>query len=423
MKYIDEINISCGPSGELRYPSYSFHDACYDESGKLVKDGGRTGWPYRGALQCYGDLAVKDFQAKMAVKYGTAEKLKAAWGSYAANIPVKSTVWANFISLPNKGTDHGYLDKKIFKADQFFLSGDYYKTQYGRELIQWYNQTLLDHGQRMLVTAKLAFGGAKFKNIHLGFKIPGIHWQMGTLNPSDQPVAPRAAEIAAGLIRPSANFAATFDLNAEMDTNGHGYANILSLGKDGERSINVHFTCLEMGNKKSGGAEDTPNQYSLASALVGWLATEAYKQGVTIKGENALNGGLQWAGDWVDDWDRMNWDMERYPFAGLTILRISDVTTAVNSKLGKTVGKNCYEQMIKTYRSYSAINEPTTIYFKATRKTGAYMLKPLGTAGLAASYKMTYDGKYQGGYWWKVTINAPACFKFNVANSTGVIEA
>jgi beta-amylase len=76
VKYIDEVNISCGPSGEFRYPSYSNHDSCYDEPGKIVKNGGRTGWPYRGALQCYGDLALKDFQTKMSAKYGNTEKQK-----------------------------------------------------------------------------------------------------------------------------------------------------------------------------------------------------------------------------------------------------------------------------------------------------------------------------------------------------------
>ena len=42
-----EINISCGPTGELRYPSYDGHD------------NGR--YPNRGRMQCFSNLAEVDF--------------------------------------------------------------------------------------------------------------------------------------------------------------------------------------------------------------------------------------------------------------------------------------------------------------------------------------------------------------------------
>ena len=45
---IAEVNISLGPAGELRYPSYNSHDQ-------------NTDYPTRGALQCYSRLAVQSF--------------------------------------------------------------------------------------------------------------------------------------------------------------------------------------------------------------------------------------------------------------------------------------------------------------------------------------------------------------------------
>lgn len=53
---IDEVNISMGPAGELRYPSYNSHDT-------------GTGYPTRGAFQAYGTRAVADFQQWSLAKY------------------------------------------------------------------------------------------------------------------------------------------------------------------------------------------------------------------------------------------------------------------------------------------------------------------------------------------------------------------
>ena len=47
LQHFQEINISCGPTGELRYPSYNSHD------------GGK--YPNRGRMQCYSDPAIQDY--------------------------------------------------------------------------------------------------------------------------------------------------------------------------------------------------------------------------------------------------------------------------------------------------------------------------------------------------------------------------
>ncbi len=316
---IDEINISLGPSGELRYPSYNQHDYLYDPSTKTgfweyitpegtAWRGDRTNWPHRGAMQNYGELALEDFQYQMGVKYSNITNLKMAWGKYADGVESFDQ-----ITMPNSGTAFVFPDGAVFKAEDFFQSGDYYKTQYGRDLIEWYNQSLINHGDRMIDTAAAAFYDAPFNQIELGIKIPGIHWQMGSLG-EDQATAPRAAEIAAGLISISSDFINSFDLGFEADTNGHGYEKIISNLKNQGREVALHFTCLEMGNGNGNYIEMTdpanpdatiwlPNaqtptgEHSLARALVGWVAMEAFSQDVIIKGENALAGNLPWAGE------------------------------------------------------------------------------------------------------------------------------
>jgi beta-amylase len=361
---IDEIIIGCGPAGELRYPSYNGHDWIYDRNtasgfwekpdgeGKILLRGDRTNWPHRGAVQWYGTLPLQDFRAAMGRKYCyNLQKLKKAWGSYGEQLNDFCD-----IEFPGSGTDHGYPDAKVFKADALFASGDYYRTQYGRDLIEWYQHSLLEHGKRMIRLAKRVLKGRNFSRIPIGVKIPGIHWQIGTLG-GGQPVAPRAAEIAAGMIHPGKNFASGFDLNAAAEANGHGYAGIIGICKAPGRKINLHFTCLEMGDGEAGGMGETPKQYSLAKTLVGWVACEAARQGVVIKGENALSGGLAWTnedfpGDWTDAWDHINEALERYPYSGITILRISDVTTVRNPQNGKTVGKDCYRELIERFISY-----------------------------------------------------------------------
>lgn len=429
---LDEINISCGPAGELRYPSYNSHDWIFaaptsnelwqtqDAKGNIVLRGDRTNWPHRGAVQWYGKLPLQDFRRKMKTKYHSLGRLKTAWGADAQGLKDFEA-----IQFPDQGTDHGYPDGRNFRADQLFLSGAYYKTQYGRDLIAWYNQALVDHGSLMLGLAHRVFSGPNFRQVPLGFKVPGIHWQMGTLGRA-QPVAPRAAEIATGILGPSPNFAQGFDLDSERNTKGHGYQNIISLGKALNRKINLHFTCLEMGNNETGGMGETPNQYSLAKALVGWVAMEAYRQGVSIKGENALSAGLPWTnedfpGAWVDAWDHIDQALERYPYAGITILRLTDVTTATNPTNGKAVGQACYQELIAKFKQHSVVEDELTVYYQGPGdKLGKAYSLYAWIDGERIEYPMRFDGAYRNGYWWKVTLKAPNYFSFSISEQPAI---
>ncbi len=287
-RFIAEINVSCGPSGELRYPSYNAHDI-------------GTDCPNRGALQCYGPLAVADFRSKMLGKYGSLTALNRAWG----------------IAMTSESEINPPSD-----APGFFELGDYVGTAYGRDLLAWYNQSLIDHGRLMFGLAREAFGGP-LARVPVGMKIPGVHWRMV------DPRHPRVAEMCAGLVPTNIDF--------QSDSTVHGYAPILALfhelDTDSRRAV-LHFTCLEMGN------EDYFPTYSQAENLVFWIAAGARARGITIMGENA--DAARVACD--RGWDRIGNAFRYAPYTGLTVLRIVQVT-------GNAPGQARYKSFIQTFKS------------------------------------------------------------------------
>lgn len=267
----DEINISLGPSGELRYPSYNMHD--------------RGAYPNRGTLQCYSRLAVEDFRKKMHEKYRAIENLNNAWSINLKNF--------NEIFPPNN-------------PDYFFDNNDYKNTQYGQDLTEWYNEALIRHGKKILKTAVSVFKAGSFSNIKIGFKIPGIHWQISN------PQSPRMAEITAGLISSV----------PEYIKGGEGYKYLMAniIPKELKSKITLHFTCLEMGNKYCG---DAVTDYSRAQDLVFWLSDAANDLKVTIKGENALSNTLN---DGCS-WSNIDYVLANSYYEGITFLRLTNVAS------------------------------------------------------------------------------------------------
>ncbi|MGR8931419.1 MAG: family 14 glycosylhydrolase [Gammaproteobacteria bacterium] len=310
-----EINVSLGPSGELRYPSYNSHDS-------------GSGYPTRGALQAYSRLAVQDFRQKMLDKYGSLSGLNQAWGINLTH--------ASEIRPPDN-------------ADYFFRHGDYRNIRYGKDFVDWYNQSLVDHGKAMLSIAIDTLGNG-FPSAKIGYKIPGVHWAMG--NPS----YPHAAEVAAGLIQTSVDFNA--------DDTGHGYRKVVGLAKAFQnkgRDIVLHFTCLEMSN------EDTAPEYSQAKALVFWVAQEAQRQGVAIKGENALASGV--TNDY--GWDNIDNAFKFAAYSGLTTLRMGEVASGI--------GQARYTSLINRYRGTGA-GFPS-LYIRGTQNQwGATPMVKIGSA-------------------------------------------
>ncbi len=285
-QHILEINISCGPAGELRYPSYNGHDGTF------------AGYPNRGALQCYGRLAKEDFRRWVIKKYGTIERVNAAWGTRLMDPSQIDTP-----SDPN-----GFFGRK-----------DYLNITYGKDLTTWLNGSLIGHGRRMIQTAQDTFDQA-MKGVDIGIKIPGVHWRMS------DPNMPRAAEVNAGLIPTS------IDLDAEATA--HGYQPILSSAagfQGAAHRVVLHFTCLEMPNNSS------PPAFSLAETLVFWVGKGAAAQGIPIKGENALPVASD------DGWNHIENVFTWSPYEGLTVLRIPDVTD-------NPLGRGRYGQFIKKFR-------------------------------------------------------------------------
>lgn len=347
---LSEINVSLGPAGELRYPSYNSHDS-------------GAGYPSRGALQAYSPLAVASFRAAAVAKYGTLAAINTAWGS--------SLTSTSQIGPPSN-------------AGSFFTSGDYKNITYGKDFIDWYNQSLITHGKTMLDAVSSALG-TSFGNAPLGYKIPGVHWAM--TNPS----YPRAAEVAAGLVQTSV------DMNA--DATGHGYTKVVNLAKQvsTSRQVILHFTCLEMSNQYTSPA------YSGAQDLVFWVAQHAAAKGVAIKGENALSGGVATSAGW----DNIVNAFDYAPYVGLTVLRVGDVASGL--------GMSRYASFIARYR------QQVTVHYAEPASASGYSVHPWN--GLSGDRAMTYEGYLNGRHWWKVTISGIPTFNFNFVSSGGAWDS
>ncbi|BDC99855.1 family 14 glycosylhydrolase [Persicobacter psychrovividus] len=262
-----EINISLGPAGELRYPSYNAHDW--------------GDYPNRGTLQCYSKLAVEDFREYLQRQYTNIKEMNIHW----------ETAYLDFseVMMPKA-------------PDDFFGAQTYYKTVMGRDLISWYHNSLLMHGRRVLKVALEVFSGEHFDRTPLGFKIAGVHWNISNPN------MPRVSEITAGL------------LNAHPHLNGTDQReylemlNILIDKEDRERLV-VHFTCLEKFNKDHEG-------FSRAEDLVRWVADAAAELKINVAGENATTYELSTG----EGWSQMERALTRTNgYSGLTILRIKNL--------------------------------------------------------------------------------------------------
>ncbi len=272
---VDEINISLGPSGELRYPSYNAHDQ-------------NVNYPSRGALQSYSDPAINSFRNAMIAKYKNVESLDKAWGfgltSFADVFPPKPEL----------------LQGPFWQNKEQFSS-------YGKDFFDWYNQSLVDHGQKVLRWADSVFSanGSSFAKTALGGKVPGVHWRMS----SD-----RLAELTAGLIRTS--YADWFSPQAS-----YGYLDTMKVfSKIPSKNLNMklvmHFTAIEMDDNRDG-----PMAASLAKSLVGWIGDSAYRLGIELKGENALAGELSNQGAWSNMFDAIS----QHHYSGVTLLRSNEI--------------------------------------------------------------------------------------------------
>ena len=122
---ISEISLGTGPCGELRYPSYAE----------------TNGWrfPGIGEFQCYDRRALASL-ATAAEEAGHPE-----WGHSGP---------------PDVGHYNSSPDDTVF-----FRGWDgTWSTEYGKFFLDWYCQSLLDHGERMLLAASLVFNIVETKS-------------------------------------------------------------------------------------------------------------------------------------------------------------------------------------------------------------------------------------------------------------------
>ncbi|PNT65201.1 hypothetical protein BRADI_4g38630v3 [Brachypodium distachyon] len=212
---ISEIEVGLGACGELRYPSYAANH----------------GWKYPGIgeFQCYDRYLQKNLR-----------KAAEARGH---------TIWAR--SPDNAGHYNSEPN-----STGFFCDGGDYDSYYGRFFLNWYSQVLLDHADRVLMLARLAFEGSA-----IAVKVSGIHWWYKT--------ASHAAELTAGFYNPC---------------NRDGYAPIVTVLKKHGAALN--FTCVEL--RTMAQHEVFPEALADPEGLVWQVLNAAWDAGIPVASENAL---------------------------------------------------------------------------------------------------------------------------------------
>ncbi|XP_057435635.1 beta-amylase 7 isoform X1 [Lotus japonicus] len=213
--FISMIEVGLGPCGELRYPSCP------------VKHGWR--YPGIGEFQCYDQYMLKSLRK-------------------AAEIRGHS-IWA-------RGPDNVGTYNSQPHETGFFCDGGDYDSFYGRFFLNWYSQVLVDHGNRVLSLAKLAFEGSC-----IAAKLSGIYWWYKT--------ASHAAELTAGYYNPC---------------NRDGYASIMTMLKRNGVSLNIPCVDLQTLNQHEG----FPETFADPEGLVWQVLNAGWDVGLPVVSENAL---------------------------------------------------------------------------------------------------------------------------------------
>ncbi|KAM7466342.1 hypothetical protein LguiB_013904 [Lonicera macranthoides] len=214
---IVEIQVGMGPAGELRYPSYP-------------EQNGTWRFPGVGAFQCYDKYMISNLKA-------AAESVgKPEWGHTGPTDAGEYNNWPE--------------DTNFFKKE-----GGGWNGPYGEFFLSWYSQMLLDHGERILSSAKAIFEN---KGVKISVKVAGIHWHYGTRS--------HAPELTAGYY--NTRFRDGYKPIAQMLARHGGVFN---------------FTCVEMRDH-----EQPQDALCKPEGLVRQVALAAREARVPLAGENAL---------------------------------------------------------------------------------------------------------------------------------------
>ncbi|KAL2334321.1 hypothetical protein Fmac_015534 [Flemingia macrophylla] len=214
---IVEIQVGMGPAGELRYPSYP-------------EQNGTWKFPGIGAFQCFDKYMLSSLKAAAEAQG------KPEWGSTGP-------------------TDAGHYNNWPEDTQFFRKEGGGWDGPYGEFFLTWYSQMLLDHGERILTSAKSIFDDTGVK---ISVKIAGIHWHYGSRS--------HAPELTAGYY--NTRFRDGYLPIAQM------------LARHGAI---FNFTCIEMRDH-----EQPQEALCAPEKLVKQVALATQKAQVLLAGENAL---------------------------------------------------------------------------------------------------------------------------------------
>ncbi|CAK9859081.1 unnamed protein product [Sphagnum jensenii] len=236
-KGIKRIEVGLGPCGELRYPAYRFPWSFHPPP------------PGVGEFQCYDKYMMKSWEDE-ATKQGL--PIPCRMGPQTAG---------DYSSTPNQTQffrDKSKTQLVIDKKEINLTYGICYWDKYGKAFLTWYTKNLVDHGKRVLQTAKRIFQS----EVEIAAKVPGIHWWYDTDS--------HAAEATAGLFA------------GDPKDNVYVYRSIADTLKD--LGATFIFTCAEMTNAEQKNANASCDPELLVQQVLQMVSSRE----VPIACENAL---------------------------------------------------------------------------------------------------------------------------------------
>ncbi len=326
--WFEELIVGAGSAGEWRLPAYDEHD-------RRAGFKGEADWPGRGLMQISSELAQDSLRAAMKEKYGTIERLNAAWGLQVPppqenRKPGERFAYSNWESF-----------EALVKKDEvdLFLKHNRQYSQMGQDIFGWQHRSLLKAGKILLEAMIEVFHekNSPFANTPIAIKLPGVHWSF----------LHRFPQLASGLISTEgSNLNEALPIRERQpaswtEANGHGYEGFFTevflplREKYPNSKLFPIFTCAEMKDCHDhcvhGGANDAgchcvfKNQFSLSGAatLMRGFGNLARKHKQPIRVENAMAGGL------YDDISlaQLERTVKDNPWiTGVTFLRLSDVS-------------------------------------------------------------------------------------------------
>jgi beta-amylase len=291
---IVEIQVGMGPAGELRYPSYPEQDGIWR-------------FPGIGAFQCYDKYMLSNLKAA-AEAAGNPE-----WGNTGPTDAGEYNNWPE--------------DAQFFKKENGGWTSDY-----GEFFLSWYSKMLIDHGERILSSAKAVFEPTGVK---ISVKIAGIHWHYGTRS--------HAPELTAGYY------------NTRFRDGYLPIAQMLA-----RHNAVFNFTCIEMRDH-----EQPQDALCAPEKLVRQVAMATKAAGVSLAGENALPRYDDYAHEQILQAASLNMDEEMCAF---TYLRMNAdlfqpdnwrrfVSFVKKMKEGKDSNR-CLEQVEREAEQFVHITQP-----------------------------------------------------------------